>query len=190
MTTKQRAVKGRLFTTTPIDCSEVREWFRYDVQSGEIFWNKTGYGVFPGKRAGANIKTGPDKRPYRGISFKGNVLLAHRVAWVIARGAIPQGMTIDHIDGDGLNNKLNNLRLATRPVNNRNKRLYKNNTSGCAGVTWIRREAKWIAFAYHDGARKHLGTFVDIADAIACRKAAEAKLGFHANHGKQKIPCG
>ncbi|WP_263611612.1 HNH endonuclease [Escherichia whittamii] len=56
-------------------------------------------------------------------------------------------MQIDHKDGNGLNNSIDNLRLVSLGENLKNKSKYTNNTSGCAGVSWHNTHKKWHILA-------------------------------------------
>lgn len=58
-----------------------------------------------------------DRNGYHLIRVKGKAYLLHRVIWMINFGDIPEGLMIDHIDGDKGNNKISNLRTATRAQN-------------------------------------------------------------------------
>jgi len=59
----------------------------------------------------------------------------HRIVWILHYGSdIPLDCLIDHIDGNGLNNKISNLRLLKEPMNTRNAKIYSNNTTGIVGV--------------------------------------------------------
>ena len=71
-------------------------------------------------------------------------------------GQLPK-LDIDHIDGDGKNNKWFNLRLCTASENLCNRGPQKNNTTGLKGVVPMRD--KFQAQICVDGNRKHLGTF-------------------------------
>ena len=98
-------------------------------------------------------------------------------------------LTVDHINGNPLDNRSSNLRDVTQLENCRNKSLSKSNKSGHTGV-YERRGVKgstWNAQIEPDGRAINLGTFKTLAKAIAARKAAEVKYGFHKNHGKEAI---
>jgi hypothetical protein len=82
----------------------------------------------------------------------------------------------DHIDGNGLNNTEDNLRLVTPSQNIMNSRIPKNNTSGVKGVSWMKTLQKWRAYIFIDGTQKHLGLFSDIEEAVKVRKDAENEL--------------
>ena len=71
-------------------------------------------------------------------------LMAHRVAWAIYYGVWPTGM-IDHINGDGLDNRICNLRDVTHKENARNSRRKATNKSGCSGVMRDKHKKKWVA---------------------------------------------
>lgn len=72
--------------------------------------------------------------------------------------AAPDGLDVDHIDGDGLNNQRSNLRVVTRRQNLRNqRRKAANATSQFLGVCWDRSRQRWIASI--DG--RHIGRFYD-----------------------------
>lgn len=61
--------------------------------------------------------------------------MSHRVAWIISNGIIPDGLEVDHVDGDKLNNRIENLRLVSHSENMKNVGKRKSNTSGVTGVT-------------------------------------------------------
>lgn len=60
--------------------------------------------------------------------------LAHRVVWLLYYGTIDPDLDIDHIDGNPWNNKITNLRLVPKKVNQRNRKKMKNNSTGLNGV--------------------------------------------------------
>jgi hypothetical protein len=66
---------------------------------------------------------------------------------------------IDHINGDGLDNRRVNLRQATHGQNMGNKRIYSNNTSGYKGVGLHRLSSKWQAMIQRDGKAHYLGRY-------------------------------
>lgn len=86
-----------------------------------------------------------------------------------------EGLLIDHIDGDGLNNTVDNLRYVNYSQSAQNTKLSKNNTSGHVGVSFQKKQNKWRAFISVKGKFVHLGTFNNIEDAIRARKEAEDK---------------
>jgi hypothetical protein len=88
----------------------------------------------------------------------------------------PDGLEVDHIDGDGLNNRRCNLRLATRSQNMRNQRLNSRNTSGFKGVSWDKRDKKWLAYIKVYRKKIHLGSFDTPEDAHAAYCDAAARL--------------
>jgi hypothetical protein len=88
----------------------------------------------------------------------------------------PDGFQIDHIDGDGLNNRKSNLRLATRSENARNRRINKNSTSGLKGASWVESRKRWRAEIRADGKQIHLGYFNTPEAAHAAYVAASEKM--------------
>ena len=76
----------------------------------------------------------------RGMSAggKSRTIILHRVLI-----SAPDGMDVDHINGDGLDNRRANLRIATRMENLCNKSIYCNNKSGFKGVYWDRHNKRW-----------------------------------------------
>jgi hypothetical protein len=66
-------------------------------------------------------------------SIKGTFAI-HRIIWVMFHGEISENYDIDHIDQNGLNNKISNLRIVPRNINSRNSKLRKDNSSGYIGI--------------------------------------------------------
>jgi hypothetical protein len=88
------------------------------------------------------------------------------------------GQFIDHIDGDGLNNRRSNLRFATLSQNQGNRRLSKNNKSGYKGVSWNNHSRKWLAQIVIQNKNIYLGLFDSIEDArVAYAEAAKRYFG-------------
>lgn len=79
----------------------------------------------------------------------------------------------DHIDGNGLNNRLANLRVVTRSINNFNKLPQSNNTSGTSGVIFRKDTRRWQARIKLNGKTTYLGCFIKKSEAIEARRKAE-----------------
>lgn len=120
---------------------------------------------------------------YIRLTYRGKSYQAHRVVWEMFNGAIPEGFKVDHINGMKDDNRIENLRLVTDSINNRNKGKDSRNKSGYNGVIWNKQVSKWQAHIRVDGKSKHLGLFLEIGDAVQARKQAEEGLGFTSRHG-------
>lgn len=72
---------------------------------------------------------------------------------------------IDHINGNTLDNRIENLRLCTSKDNNRNASKRQDNTSGYKGVSWHKGHQKWAAYIRVNKKLIHLGYFFDKIDA-------------------------
>lgn len=82
------------------------------------------------------------------------MILMHRVLC-----GCPTTYGVDHINGDGLDNRKANLRLCTSSLNQANRKRSVLNTSGFKGVTWNRSVGKWQATIKRDGKNFYLGVF-------------------------------
>lgn len=140
----------------------LRDALSYDPETGDFTWRERPH---MGKRWNtryANKKAGGvrgGRQPAFMISFDKNFFVAHRLAWVYEHGSIPSDITVDHINGNPLDNRLSNLRLATHAENCANKGWYRNNSSGYKGVHWHKRDRKWIAVIQCNKRQTQLGSF-------------------------------
>lgn len=163
-----------------------RNRLSYDPLSGELRWvASSGRRVKAGSIAGCLSKSNRQGLSYRRVRVDGNDYHAHRVAVLLMTGSWPGGH-VDHIDGNGLNNKWENLRVVTIGDNSRNQSRHKRNQSGVMGVSWRPLSNRWSARIVSNGVQYNLGSFGTKNEAIHARKKAESKHGFHANHGREK----
>ena len=89
-----------------------------------------------------------------------------------------EGIEVDHVDGEGLNNQKKNLRRCTHRQNLQNTGLRSSNKSGFKGVSWCERDQRWVAFIRdNEGNRRNLGSFKQVQD--AARAYAEASKKYH-----------
>lgn len=137
---------------------------------------------FAGRECGSN-----NGRGYLRISVtiegKTFCIKSHRLAWFIVYGSVPDG-DIDHIDGNTLNNRIDNLRDVTKSINQRNSKMQANNASGVTGVSWHKRTEMWEARASVKGIRKYVGSFNSIDEAAFAIKTFRAANGFTHRHGE------
>lgn len=82
---------------------------------------------------------------------------------------------VDHINGNRLDNRKNNLRLVNRFQQNQNSIKRRDNTSGCRGVNFFKPRQRWVARIQYMGKRISLGYFKDKIDAINAYKEASKK---------------
>lgn len=92
----------------------------------------------------------------------------------------PKGKVVDHIDGDGLNNRRSNLRICSTSENMMNRGKQLNNTSGFKGV--FRERKKWRARIRVNGNAIYLGCFDDKLKAYEAYKKACIK--YHGEYAK------
>lgn len=82
----------------------------------------------------------------------------------------------DHKDGDRLNNRAENLRVASPEENGMNKRIRSNNKSGRTGVHWAKNRKMWCAMIGCHKKRINLGYFESYEEAVDARKEAEIRF--------------
>lgn len=89
----------------------------------------------------------------------------------------PKGMHTDHINGDKLDNRRENLRVVSPSINSANRTVpNRNNTSGVRGVHWRAADHCWHAQITVNRKNHYLGIYRELTDAIAARRAAEAEF--------------
>jgi len=187
------------------DLDLMRRLFRYDCKTGLIYaqdrlsedFYDTGEGSSYQSASGAASKYNKDRSgrlsfnrrvkterstcyyltggvSYRGVDKK---LLAHRVAFFLYHGHYPiWPNSVDHINRDGCDNRIENLREVTAREQSANTGIGKANTSGVKGVSFLKDRGKWRASININGRKTNLGTFFDISDAISARKLAEVTV--------------
>lgn len=136
---------------------EVKKMLHYDPDSGLFTWLiASARYARTGKRAGCVIGNGYIRIKIRGAEYK-----AHRLAWLYVYGLFP-AMEIDHINGARADNRLANLRLATRSQNAINSGAKPSNTSGFKGCHWNKKDKKWCVQGSSNGKRYSLGRFTTV----------------------------
>lgn len=101
---------------------------------------------------------------------------------------LSKGELADHIDNNGLNNRRDNLRLATRTQNAGNSRTWVSNTSGYKGVYYYKRSGKYAAHIKDGPKQRTIGYFDTPEDAhIAYLEAAKRYFGEFANDGNGPV---
>ena len=145
---------------------------KYNIErSGRVAFNRR----FRTKRSTCDYLTGSSS--YLGVQKK---LLAHRVAFFLYHGHYPiWPNSVDHINHDGCDNRIKNLREVTAKEQAMNTRLSKLNTSGVKGVSFLKDRNKWRASANIDGKKTNLGTFATMNEAVAARLKVEKRVLSH-----------
>lgn len=149
-----------------IDFATASANFQYLPETGEIV-------RLSGPKAGKVVgykKT----RGYVQVSYANKHLHAHRLAWLLAHGELPEGV-IDHIDGNTANNKLSNLRCVSRSTNLGN--IHKPQSSSTTGYRGVSRAGERFRAALKINGRSiHVGTFDSAEQAHAAYVAEKRRL--------------
>lgn len=168
----------------------LRALFHY--KSGALIWKKRPRSHFASKNAWGTWNTRFAGEPagsinakgYLDVSIDGCLYRVHRVIWAMHFGEIPDGMQMDHINHVKSDNRIENLRIVTPLINQKNKSQHKNNSSGVTGVYWNKCNKKWDVYIGSEGKLRRIGSFSCKSKAISVRKLAEVEAGFHPNHGE------
>ena len=175
------------------DADYLRQLLIYNENTGVLIWRPRSVEAFKdgGKTAQHSCNAWNSKfanKPagcvgaggYVFIRFDDVLYRAHRIAWKMVYG-LDAPADIDHIDGDRTNNKLSNLRLATRTQNCGNRDLSVKNRSGFKGVSWYSKDKKWVAELTYEKKRVFRKYFNDPEEASkAYQEAAEKYYGEYA----------
>ena len=163
------------------------ERFVYDRESGELIWKPKPNGFdadwkrwnsrYAGKVAGHERKKSISTSAGKWIPIFGKHYAVHNIVAEMHGFAPNDGQVVDHIDGNPANNRLSNLRLATKQQNSFNAKVSKANRLGLKGVSYNR--GRYIARIMVSGKFIHIGGFATKGEAAVARAKAALRL-----HGK------
>lgn len=179
-----------------LSVDDMRELVKYEPDTGKCYWKVREPKWFPDRVAissdsackswnknfsGKEIKS-VNQFGYIAFQILGNDYKLHRFIWEYVTGGKPD--SIDHINGDKLDNRICNLRNVTFSEQMRNMPLRFNNKSGKSGVSWDKPLGKWKVGISVNNKNIYLGYYHNLQEAIAVREKAEIKYGYHKNHGR------
>ena len=167
--------------------SFIREIMSYDSKTGFLYWKHRKDMPNNWNTRFTNKKIKTNNANCAGITYNGTrfYMAYHRLIWCYYYGKWPESdLVIDHINGNFRDNRIVNLRLVTHTENNKNRSTPKDNTSGHLGIHRVKNRGKWQVQIGVNGKNVHVGYFKNKDDAIAARKEAEIKYGYHKNHGR------
>lgn len=176
----------------------IRELIDYNPETGEFYWKPRSVSWFKDascrtaehncrlwneRYAGCPAMTSVDSYGYREGRIFGMKISASRTAWKIVYGYEPEN-DIDHINLDKADNRIANLREATRSQNQWNHARRSDNTSGYKGVSRVKKTGRYHAYIRVNGKRRSLGFFLDAETAHEAYKQAAKELhGEFKNYG-------
>ena len=150
----------------------LKELAHYDLESGKFTRIKSTSPRFIGKLPCA--MDGLHSQGYYVVMVNGKSYPAHKLAVLYVDGYLPdRSVRVDHINGDTLDNRWENLRVVAPGENVRNQKATKHTESGHTGV--FKKGDKYTAHIRIDKVLKHLGTFTTLEKAVQVRKSALEK---------------
>lgn len=150
----------------------LKELLHYDQPTGVFRWRNVRK-----DRQGKpwDVAGYPRTNGYMHVRIDGKYYLLHRLAWIYVHGQLPTG-EIDHRNRIRSDNRIENLRDASKCQNQQNRSLQSNNTSGVAGVVYSKKYNSWRARIKANNKYYHLGSFKSFDDAVAARIKAQVEL--------------
>tara|TARA_R110000796_G_C14258651_1_gene399623 strand:- start:24 stop:521 length:498 start_codon:yes stop_codon:yes gene_type:complete len=157
----------------------LKHLFEYDKETGELRWAVKRQGCSQGSVAGSI-----DSKGYRVITVNQKPYKAHRLVYLMHKGYLPR--TLDHINNNRSDNRIENLRAVSAGQNQHNRKINSNNKSGYKGVSWYASYSKWKAKIDLENKTVFLGYYNTPEEAdVVVRAAREELHGIYANHGDQ-----
>lgn len=154
-----------------LEVEQLDALFVYDPFTGSLKWRTT-----KGSRAQAGSEVGYNHGPgYRRVEIDGVGYMVHRIIWCMVYREWPT-FFVDHENLDKADNRLDNLRPATRSQNAYNRPRACNNTSGVKGVSWHKQKQQWYARVAHAGKTVFAKAFDFLEDAERAVIAIRYKL--------------
>jgi len=162
-----------------------KELITYNPETGDFVWSypvNSGRG-YSNKKIGAIAGMPCVGRNYIKIIIGGKQFYAHRLAWLWVHGEYPDDV-IDHVNGDGSDNRICNLRSASKTQNQWNRSVSKRNSTGLKGVYFHRKSGKFQSMIKIGPKSKYLGMFdsPDAAHSAYITAAKNAHGEFYRSH--------
>jgi hypothetical protein len=152
----------------------------FDYKDGILYWKfRAANRIKVGSPAGSiDPSTGYHKTYVYGKFYK-----THRVIFLYHHGYFPE--FVDHIDGNKINNKIENLRPTTKSQNAMNQKVRADNKSGTKGVRWHKRDKKWLVQLRVNSKSHSFGYFEDkeLAELVAVEATNKLHKEFSAYKG-------
>lgn len=176
----------RYNNTIPVDAA--KHMLKYDPVTGELRWavKRPGFAVLGG--IAGHIDDNHRGHAYRKVTILGKVYKAHRVIWAMLHGCIPDGFDIDHINGDCLDNRQENLRAVDMKTNAQNvAKARSDSSSGVRGVFPV-KDSHGTVTRYRvtiqvtGEGRKHIGYFRTLESAKSAYE--RARRSYHAGFAR------
>jgi len=145
----------------------------FDHKDGHLYWKKVSHPnkqYLVGQEVGSIHSTG-----YRHVTWQNKIYKVHRLIFLLEHGYMPA--EIDHINGNRSDNRIENLRPATRSENQCNRGALSSNTSGYPGVSWHKKSKAWVVRLMKNGKSKAIGYFKDLE--LAGLVSIEARSLYH-----------
>lgn len=117
-----------------------------DTKAQNRFWShvETGEGCW-------NWKLSKDHDGYGHFKYEKRTLTAHRIAYTLTKGAIPDGMQVDHKCHNPSCCNPAHMRIVTPKQNSENMAgAYKNSKTGALGVSYVKKTGKWMVRVSHN----------------------------------------
>lgn len=125
----------------------------FEYRDGNLYWkNPKNKNARPDRKVGTLLDTG-----YLRVGLFGKTFRIHRLIYLMFHGHLPK--VLDHINGNKLDNRIENLRPATYSQNCSNSVKQKRNTSGIKNVYWNKQMKKWTVIIGIDKTLKYFGCY-------------------------------
>lgn len=150
---------------------EAAALFRYETTTGQLFWRNPEQG-----RKSKGLVGTLNHKGYLYTRISGRIYKVHRLIWLLLHGEhAPSDMHVDHIDGNKLNNRIENLRLLTNAESQTNR--HHASSKSKLGIMGVRKnKRRFTAEIYLHGVRHRLGSFGTAEEASMAYVSAKKRL--------------
>lgn len=143
--------------------SKLRNTFDYDLHLGRLLLK------------GTNIDNSTEtSRGYRKLQFQGKGYLLHRLIYFYHEGYFPN--IVDHVDGNVLNNAMDNLQSCTQQENIEKAKIFKTNTTGFKGVSYNKNANKYESYFFKNYAKIYCGLWNTPKEAFEARQQHKRRI--------------
>jgi hypothetical protein len=158
---------------------EILNWlFCFDSENGKLFRIREPSGKLCNpEREIIKVRNGYLNVAITDSVGKQKTFQVHHICYYMHYGIEPLQI-VDHIDQDRLNNRPDNFQLVSATVNQRNRGINSNNTSGITGIYWHKQYKKWQAYIKINSKMKHIGSFNSLEEASTARENWIATFNF------------